>query len=170
MRKRWMGYLLLFMLVKCVGIQAAEKKLHVQVDLTVTPEFVEQRLTKLNHGPVHEGKLTLPPNQNKGTILAIVQGLKNSKENEFMTLDSNQAHMRIGRVGENLVIQGSHEGKGGEELNLTIPFAVIEAFISTGTNEVDLLRAFQTLMSQGSPIKLLLASPESNVRITAELQ
>jgi hypothetical protein len=102
-------------------------------------------------------------------IRAILDALRTTPEHEFVTVESAKETVRVAKSGGNLLVR-IHEAKGEdkgktETVEVTVPFAVVDALLSGGTDELDLLAAVRALGTVGDTVLVTVNEKDSKVRI-----
>jgi hypothetical protein len=148
-----------------------EKSLHLKLDVSMLQGALEKGLLSANKGNLHDGKLTVSnSNLNGLDLIAVLQAMQSSRENEFVTFQSGLNQLHVGRMGGNLIIRAANEKGVKQELEASIPFAVAQALFSAGKGELDLMGALQTMMLTGEAIKITLTSDSGSVQLLLDTQ
>jgi hypothetical protein len=148
-----------------------EKSLHLKLDVSMLEGALEKGLLSANRGNLHDGKLTMSnSNPNGFDLLAVLQAMQNSKENEFLTFQSGLHQLRVGRMGGNLILRAANQKGDKQEMEASIPLAVAQALFSAGKGELDLIGSLQTMMAMGESIKITLTSDSGSVQLLLDTQ
>jgi hypothetical protein len=110
-------------------------------------------------------------------LRAIVEALRTAPDNEFITVESTHENVRVAKAGGNLLIKvqenketagskGKTETKAkAETVNVTIPIPVVDALLSGGQDELDVLAAVRALGAVGDTVLVTVEDQHSKVRI-----
>jgi hypothetical protein len=102
-------------------------------------------------------------------IRAILEALRSAPENEFVTVESAKENVRVAKSGGNLLVKvhkAKEKGEGKTEtVEVSVPFTVVDALLSGGKDELDLLAAVRTLGTIGDTVLVTVNDKDSKVRI-----
>lgn len=161
----------LLLLAGTMVAQTTEKRLHIKIDISVPQEMIQKTLPTINRGRLQDGKIHVGPAQANGVDWGmIVMMMRNGKDNDFMTLDSGANHVRVGKVGANLVVKATNDQHAGQEAELTLPFTVLDGLLSAGKGELDLLGAIDALVTHNEAIQLGLSRGTAHIQISMDAQ
>ncbi len=166
-------FLIAVLVVCSAPIRAADegKVLHLKIDVTVPQAMVEKDLPVINHGNLHQGKLAFGQGKINGMDFSgILAAMRNAPPGQFITIDSGPRHLQIGRDGENLVIKATGGTAGQQEMNISVPFAILQALFSLGKGQLDLMSAAKSFFELNQPVKMTLSNGQANVQISVETQ
>ena len=160
---------------------APERYLHVRVDggsdgekvnVNVPLALAEQVLPAINHGQLHSGKVKVDLGKiNTGDVdvKAILQAVRNSPDNEFVTVQQAEQDVRVAKSGDNIVVHvRSKEGKDkeSEKVDVTVPLSIVEAVLKNNAdNEIDLNAVLHALENTGDNFVINVKSAEQNVHV-----
>jgi hypothetical protein len=160
---------------------ASERYLHVRVDggsdgekvnVNVPLALAEQVLPAINHGQLHSGKVKVDLGKiNTGDVdvKAILQAVRNSPDNEFVTVQQADQDVRVAKSGDNIVVHvRSKEGKDkeSEKVDVTVPLSIVEAVLKNNAdNEIDLNAVLHALENTGDNFVINVKSAEQNVHV-----
>ena len=102
-------------------------------------------------------------------IRAILEALRTAPENEFITVQSSHENVRVAKSGGNLLVKvhdtkGKEKGKA-ENVEVSIPFPVVDALLSGDKDELDLLAAVRALGTVGNMTLVTVDDNKSKVRV-----
>lgn len=152
-------------LLLAVGLAAAfasvisagqpERYLHVKVDDSKNGETVrvnlplslaEKVLPTIHHGDLHDGKVTLHEAKLNGVDLkALLQAVESSPDNELVTVKETHQNVRVAKSAGNLVVEVRSDEAHSQKVDVTVPMRVVQALISPGGQELDVLAAVREL-------------------------
>jgi hypothetical protein len=161
---------------------AADRWVHVKVEeggsngetvrINVPLALAEKVLPVIHTDKLHEGKVKLHRTDIHDLDLrAIVEALRTTPDNEFITVESAHDNVRVAKAGGNFLIK-VRESKGkadtrtrAETVDITIPFPVVDALLSAGKDELDVLAAVRALAAVGDTVLVAVEDQHSKVRI-----
>ncbi len=181
MRKTVLGFLIWMMMVGVALSAPADRWLHIKVDNTgdktervrvnVPLDLAEKILPAINQNHLQAGKIHLSEARiNHIDLRAILDAIRNSKDNEFVTVDSDHENVRVAKQAGNLVIKASGQKRGKQTVNVTIPLSVVDALLSGGKDELDLVAAVRALSAYGDAVLVTVTDGTSNVKIWVDSQ
>ena len=157
-------------------VAAAERWLHIKVDeaggkservrVNLPLELAEKVLPAIQTDKLHDGKIKVDePKLKTLDLRALLEAVRTTKDNEFITVESDLNKVRVAKVGGNLVIR-VREGKDqSKKVDVTLPFPVAEALLSGGRDELDILAAVRALTALGDVELVTVNDKSSSVRI-----
>ena len=167
---------------------AADRWLHVKVEesgvngetvrINMPLSLAEKVLPVIHTDKLRDGKVKVDSTDIHDLDLrAIVEALRTTPDNEFITVESTHENVRVAKAGGNLLIKvrNSH-GKAGtkttaetktvaETVDVMIPFPVVEALLSAGKDELDVLAAVRALSAVGDTVLVAVDDQHDKVRI-----
>ncbi|MGH9572005.1 MAG: hypothetical protein ACRD40_00530 [Candidatus Acidiferrales bacterium] len=155
----------------------AEKFLHVQVsDTKASGENVnvnlpltvaEKVLPTINRGPLHNGRVMLDRDQLNGIdVPTIIDAIKTSPDNKMVTVRQKNENIDVSKTGGNIVVHVNDTGKHGDNVNVTVPIAVVDAlFSTTQKNEIDVAAALQALDKASDTFVVTVENASEHVRV-----
>lgn len=182
MRKRLCGIVMVCILAAMVGAApaamaaTAERYLHItvndatkgeSVNVNVPLSMAEKILPTLNKGNLHNGHVTIGSTEmNDVDIRALLDALRTSPDNEFVTVKEKDQDVRVAKSNGNLVVHVRDGAKGGEKVDITIPMKVVDALLSnTKNNELDISAAIRALSDAGDALLITIEDASQHVRI-----
>jgi hypothetical protein len=182
MRKRLCGIVMVCILAAMVGAApaamaaTAERYLHItvndatkgeSVNVNVPLSMAEKILPTLNKGNLHNGHVTIGSTEmNDVDIRALLDALRTSPDNEFVTVKEKDQDVRVAKSNGNLVVHVRDGAKGGEKVDITIPMKVVDALLSnTKNNELDISAAIRALSDAGDALLITVEDASQHVRI-----
>jgi hypothetical protein len=160
-----------------------ERYLHVRVDggadgekvnVNVPLALAEQVLPAINHGQMHAGKVKVDlgkMNTGDVDVKAILQAVRNSPDNEFVTVQQADQDVRVAKSGDNLVVHVRSKGDGGkdkgsEKVDVTVPLALVDAALKNSADgEIDLNAVLRALENSGENFVVNVKDAEQTVHI-----
>lgn len=161
----------------------ADKWLHIKVDNTgdktervrvnIPLDLAEKILPAINKNNLHAGKVRLGEAKiNDIDLRTVLDAIRTSKDNEFVTVDSDHEKVRVAKQGGYLVVKVTDEKHKQKEqkVDISIPFSVVEALLSGDKNELDLVGSIRALAAHGDTVLVTVTDGTSNVRIWVDSQ
>jgi ribonuclease HI len=154
-----------------------QRYLHVRVNNPVTHEMVrvnvplslaEKVIPAINHGKLRNGKVECNGfSADQVNLKAILDALKTAPEGEFVTVQESNSNVRVAKEhGELVVHVADKKGKGKENVDVTIPWAVAQALASdTDENELNVEAAIKALENAGDVTLVAVTGDNETVRI-----
>jgi hypothetical protein len=142
------------------------------VKVNVPLELAEKVLPAINKDRLHGGKVKIDnAHMDDVDLRALVEAIRNSKDGEFVTVQSNDCDVRVAKQSNYLLVhvidKNAHE-KGEvkkSEVEVKVPMKVIDALFSAGKDELDLVAALHVLSTQGDTELVSVKDHENTVRV-----
>jgi hypothetical protein len=155
---------------------APERYLHVRVEDSANGESVnvnvplsmaEKILPAVNHGNLHQGKVTISTAQMNGVdVRAILDAIRTAPDNEFVTVKEKDQDVRVAKSNGNIVVHVRDNSKAGEKVDITVPMKVVDALFSTAKqDELDIAAALRALSDAGDTLLVTVQDATQHVRI-----
>ncbi|MGH9747019.1 MAG: hypothetical protein ACRD59_13035 [Candidatus Acidiferrales bacterium] len=152
-----------------VKVNSGEKGESVNVNVPLS--LAEKILPTINHGDLHNGRVTIShADINDVDVRAILEAIRTTADNEFVTVKSNDQDVRVAKVNGNIVIHvrdsGKDSAKGGQKVDITVPMKVVDALFSTAKqDELDIAAAIRALGDAGETVLVTVQDAEQSVKI-----
>lgn len=154
----------------------ADRWLHIKVDeggekgervrVNVPLELAGKVLPAIQTEKLQKGKVKISEAKFNGVDLrAVLDAVRTAKDNEFVTVESDNEHVRVAKSGGNLLVKVREEKGGKSQVDVSIPFTVIDALLSAGKDELDLVAAVRALGAVGDTVLVTVNEGKSQVRI-----
>lgn len=183
MKKTCLALAVLLLSASMLFAATAEKWLHIKVDNTgdktervrvnVPLELLEKVLPAINKNHLHAGRVRFGEAKiNDVDLRTVMDALRNTKDQEFVTVDSDHEKVRVAKQSGYLVIKVTDQKHKlrEERVDISIPFPVVEALLSGPKDELDLLSAIRALSAHGDTVLVTVTDGTSNVRIWVDSQ
>jgi len=155
-----------------------DRWLHVRVDnenskqetvrVNVPLELAERVLPTLNRERLHSGRVRVDEFDCHGVDLrALLDAVRVSKDGEFVTVESNDADVRVAKQNSYFlvhVLDKNHSGKKSR-IEVKVPMKVVDALLSAGKDELDLVAGLRALSAQGDTELVSVKDEENTVRV-----
>lgn len=186
MKKVLLGLAIIFL--TRTGALAADRWVHVKVEesaaqgetvrINLPLSLAEKVLPAIHTDKLCAGKVKVSKDEIHDLDLrAVMEALRTTPDNEFITVESRHDNVRVAKAGGNLLIkvQENKETAGAkaktetktrtETVNVTIPIPVVDALLSGGQDELDVLAAVRALGTVGDTVLVSVDDQHSKVRI-----
>jgi predicted lipid carrier protein YhbT len=155
--------------------EKGERWLHVRVISTdgkgetvrvnVPLELAEKVLPAVNHDRLHAGKVRIDRSDDVD-LRALMEAIRTAKEGEYVTVEDHDNDVRVAKQGNHLTIHVlDKSGSKKPQVEVKVPVKVIDALLSSGKEELDLLAALHTLGAEGDTELVSVKDSESTVRV-----
>ncbi len=157
--------------------EKGERWLHVRVICTegkgdtvrvnVPLELAEKVLPAVNHDRLHNGKVRIDSSDvNDVDLRALMEAIRTAKDGEYVTVQSNDNDVRVAKEGSHLTIHVVDKtGSKKSRVEVKVPMKVIEALLSAGKDELDLVAALHALGAQGDMELVSVKDSENTVKV-----
>ena len=151
-----------------------DRWLHVRVDnqeakgelvrINLPLSFAEKVLPTIKH-KLRNGKITV--DQANGVDLrALLEAVRTTKDGEFITVQGTTGDVRVAKQGGYLLVHARENKDGSKKrVEVRVPLTVVDALLSAGNNELDLVAGLRALGSQGDTELVTVKDEKSTVRI-----
>lgn len=156
----------------------ADRYLHVQVsdsgnkgedvNVNLPLSVAEKVLPTIDRGPLHQGRVMLDRDQLKGIDMpTILEAIRNSPDNKLVTVkDKDGENIDVSKADGKIVVHVNQPGKKGDNVNVTVPIAVVDALFSTAQkNEINVAAALQALDNAGDTFLVTVENTSEHVRV-----
>ncbi len=96
--------------------------------------------------------------------------MRDTDDATFVTVESNDATVRVAKEGDFLVAKTVERGEGGAQVDVRFPFAVIEALFSEDGDELDLAAAIRALAEYTDGDIVTVKDGDTSVRVWVDDQ
>jgi hypothetical protein len=157
--------------------EKGERWLHVRVISTdgksetvrvnVPLELAEKVLPAVNHDRLHAGKVRIDRSEmNDIDLRALMEAIRTAKEGEYVTVEDSDNDVRVAKQGNQLTIHVlDKSGSKKPQVEVKVPVKVIDALLSSGKEELDLVAALHALGAEGDTELVSVKDSESTVRV-----
>ena len=157
--------------------EKGERWLHVRVICTdgrgetvrvnVPLELAEKVLPAVNHDRLHNGKVRIDSSDmNDVDLRALLDAVRTAKDGEYVTVQGDDNDVRVAREANHLLIHVLEKGGSKKsQVEVKVPMKVIDALLSTGKDELDLVAALHALGAQGDTELVSVKDRESTVKV-----
>lgn len=144
-------------------VSLADKGETVRVNLPIS--VAEQVLPAIQANDLQGGKVKLHGKVNGIDLRALLEAVRKSPDNEFVTVQSASENVRVAKAGEYLLVK-VRENKGSpEQVDVKVPIPVMDALLSGGKDELDVVAALRALKAYGDLDLVSVTDKDQHVRI-----
>lgn len=172
------------------GTQSADRWLHMSVNskdadgetvrVNVPLSLVEKVLPAISKDKLQAGKIKVREFEMNGVdIRAVLDAVKNTKDGEFVTVESRKEHVRVAKENGYLVVkvretraprksEKSDDKPAApveERVDVRVPMTVVEALLSGAKDELDLVAAIRALSAHGDSILVTVEDRRNTVKV-----
>jgi hypothetical protein len=152
--------------VRVINTEDKNETVRVNVPL----DLAESVLPTINKEHLHNGKVTISEaHMNDVDVHALMNAVRNAKDGEYVTVQSSDQDVRLAKQGGHLLVHVKDKSKGEHakrsEVEVKIPMRVIDALLSAGKDELDIVAALHALSSQGDTELVSVKADDSTVRV-----
>jgi hypothetical protein len=133
--------------VRVINSDAKGETVRVNVPL----ELAEKVLPTINKDRLHDGKIKIDSaHVNDVDLRALMDAIRSSKDGEYVTVQGNENDVRVAKESNHLVVHVlDKSGSTKSQVEIKVPMKVIDALLSAGKDELDLVAALHALSAQG---------------------
>jgi hypothetical protein len=155
-----------------------DRWLHVRVEnqaskdetvrVNVPLELAEKILPTINKDRLRNGRVKVDQIDCHGVDLrALMDAVRTSKDGEFVTVQDRHSDVRVAKQSNYLlvhVVDKNHASKKSH-VEVKMPMEVVDAMLSGGKDELDLVAGLHALSSQGDTELVSVKDEQNTVRI-----
>jgi hypothetical protein len=137
------------------------------VRVNVPLELAEKVLPAVNHDRLHDGKVKIDSAQmNDVDLKTILAAIRTAKDGEYVTVQGNDNDVRVAKEGNHLMIHVVDRSNSKKcQVEIKVPMKVIDALLSAGKDELDLVAALHALSGQGDTELVSVKDSENTVKV-----
>jgi hypothetical protein len=155
----------------------ADRWLHVRVEssnpqgervrVNVPLDLAEKVLGTVKHEHLRNGKVRINLSDENGVdVRALLDAVRTTKDGEFVTVQSNNEDVRVAKEAGYLHVRVfSKHGDKKDRVEVRVPMKVVDALLSAGKDELDIVAALRVLASQGDTELVSVKDSENTVRV-----
>jgi len=157
--------------------ERTERWLHVRVISTdgrgetvrvnVPLELAEKVLPAVNHDRLHNGKLKIDSSEmNDVDLRTLMEAVRTPKAGEYVTVQGDANDVRVAKQGNHLIIHVLDKGGSKKsQVEVQVPMNVVDALLSAGKDELDLVAALHALGAQGDIELVSVKDSDNTVKV-----
>jgi hypothetical protein len=175
MKKAVLGTFSMLLFTGLALAETPERWLHVRVIETgkegetvrvnVPMSVAEQVLPAIKTRDLHEGKVAIHGKIEEVDLRAILNAVRNSPDNEFVTVEKADENVRVAKSGNFLLIKVREIHGKAEIVEVKLPIPVVDAMLSAGDDELDILAGLRALKAYGDIDLVSVKDGTESVRI-----
>jgi hypothetical protein len=155
-----------------------DRWLHIRVDnpdskeetvrVNVPLELAEKVLPSINRDRLQSGKVKIDEIDCHGVDLrALLDAVRTSKDGEFVTVQNKDSDVRVAKQNNYFLVHVIDKNHGSKKsrVEVKIPMKVVDALLSGGKDELDLVAGLRALSAQGDTELVSVKDDENTVRI-----
>jgi len=145
-------------------ISVDERHDNERVRVNLPLDLVEAVLPLIEADDFHRGRVRVDLDEiHEVDLPAILAAVRDAEDGEYVTVDSDDEKVRVAKEAGHLVIR-AHDRH--EEVDIRIRLEVVDALLSGGPDELDLVAAVQALGSTAEGVELVsVEGDDEQVRI-----
>jgi hypothetical protein len=138
------------------------------MSINVPIEMASAVLPLIPSGDQHHGKFSLQASVNGMDLRAMLDAVRNSPDNVFVTLELHGTEVSVAKSGGNLLIKiiekPSAEHHLGKTIAIKVPIPVVRAMLANNSSEVDIGAGIRALTREGN-VDVTVNSEKETVRV-----
>lgn len=154
-----------------------ERWLHVRVDnaeakgemvrVNVPLSLAEKALPTINNDRLHDGKVTIhQANVNGVDLRGLLDAVRTARDGEFVTVQGTTGDVRVAKQAGYLMVHVREDKEASQKrVEIRVPLTVVDALLSAGNNELDLVAAMRALRASGDSELVMVKDKKNTVRI-----
>ncbi len=154
-----------------------ERWLHVRVEsvdgkgelvrVNMPLSLAEKLLPAVRNERLRDGKITINESRMNGVDLrAVLEAVRTTRDGEFVTVQSNDGEVRVAKKEGYLYVNARENKKDkNTRVEVKVPMTVVDALLSSGTNELDLVAAVRALGQHGDSELVMVKDNKNTVRV-----
>ena len=142
------------------------------VKVNVPLELAEKVLPAINKNQLHDGKVRINHSDLNGVDLKmLLDALHTAKDGEYVTVQATDSDVKVAKQGGYMLVHVTEKapknGKSSEKskVEVKVPMKVVDALLSAGKDELDLVAALRALSANGDTELVSVKSDDSTVHI-----
>jgi hypothetical protein len=154
-------------------------RVNVPIDMAV------KVLPAIQHEPLHDGKVHIDNgHMNDVDLRTLLDAVRSAKDGEYVTVQGAEDDVRVSKNGGYLYVHVTEKNRAGaeskesagkqsnakpvkakESVEVKVPMKVVDALLSAGKNELDIVAGLQALSSTGDTELVTVKNQENTVRV-----
>jgi hypothetical protein len=99
-------------------------------------------------------------------LKTILAAIRTAKDGEYVTVQGNDNDVRVAKEGNHLMIHVVDKSNSKKcQVEIKVPMKVIDALLSAGKDELDLVAALHALSAQGDTELVSVKDSENTVKV-----
>jgi len=142
--------------VSVVSADGKGETVHINLPMSLA----EKVLPAIHNNDLREGKVRIHGHCDEVDLRAIFDAVRAAPDNEYVTVKNRDEDVRVAKSAGNLLIKVREKHGKTENVEIKVPMPVVEALLSGGADELDVVAGLRALSAQGD-IELVSVSDES---------
>jgi hypothetical protein len=168
-----------------IHVRVESKEDHGEtVRVNVPVEMAAKVLPAIHQENLHDGKVRIDSaHMNDVDLRALLEAVRSSRDGEYVTVQSNENNVRVAKSGGYLYVHVTDKEDGGKaaaktgktggkpaaghetKVEIKVPMKVVDALLSAGKDELDILAALKALSAHGDTELVTVKDEENTVRV-----
>jgi len=181
-RNAFLGLAVLFLSAATLVAGTPERWIHVRVEsasgasanvsINVPIEMASAVLPSIPADNQHHGKFSLQASVNGTDLRAMLDTVRNSPDNVFVTLERHDTEVSVAKSGRALLIKivekPSPEHHLGKTIAIRVPISVVRAMLASNSDELDIDAGIRALAREGE-VDVTVSSEKETVRVWTDM-
>jgi hypothetical protein len=149
--------------VRVISTNAKGETVRVNVPL----DLAEKVLPAIDHDRFHKGRVRIGCMDCDGVdVRTLFEAVRNSKDGEFVTVQSKDSDISVAKK-EGLFLVHVHDKNKSKnsQVEVKMPMKVVEALLSAGKDELDIVAGLHALPAQGDVELVSVKDDENTIRV-----
>ena len=169
---------ILFLSAAALMAASAQRWIHVRVEsargvsgnvsINVPIEMASAVLPSIPADHQHQGKFSLQASVNGVDLRAMLDAVRNSPDNVFVTLEQHDKEVSVAKAGRSLLIKvvekPGAEHHFGKTIAIKVPISVVRAMLANNSDDVDIDAGIHALAREGE-VDVTVNSEKETVRV-----
>ena len=138
------------------------------VSFNVPIELASAVLPAIPSDHDHHGKFNIQASINGADLRALLDSIRNSPDNVFVTMERHDAEVSVAKSGRSLLIKivkkPTPEHRSGKTIAVKAPISVVRALLSGNSDEIDVNAGIHALALEGE-VDVTVNSEKETVRV-----
>jgi WD40 repeat protein len=165
-----------------VRVESKDDRETVRVRVNVPVEMAAKVLPAIKHAPLHDGKVRLDcGHMDDIDLRTMLDAVRSSKDGQYVTVQGHEDDVRIAKNAGYLYIHVTEKNRGSQTANdsagqevhvrakaskveVKVPMKVVDALLSAGNDELDIVAALRALSSYGDTL-VSVKDDDNTVRV-----
>jgi hypothetical protein len=149
--------------VRVISTNSKDETVRVNVPLALA----ETVLPAIDHDRLHDGKVRIGCTDCDGVdIRALFNAVRNAKDGEFVTVQSKDSDINVAKKDGQFLVHVHDKSKPKtSQVEVKVPMKVVEALLSGGKDELDLVAGLHALADQGDMELVSVKDEDSTIRV-----
>jgi hypothetical protein len=138
------------------------------VSFNVPIEMASAVLPAIPSDHEHHGRFNLQASINGADLRALLDSVRNSPDNVFVTIERHDSEVSVAKSGRLLLIKivnkPTPEHRSGKTIAIKVPISVVRAMLSGNSDEIDVNAGIHALALEGE-VDVTMNSDKETVRV-----